>query len=472
MVSVLMAVDYGMGMRGRLSMAVPPGKPSMAIGSMAIGSMAIGASLRGNTVDQFASGQPASILEPLSSKYDTNGCQQIGYGKHSEVVTVRGKATGMEYAMKILPLSSVSEANVRREVLAMREFNHRWTANLVDVVQCNERLPFVNLPPPFVCIIMNKINNSESLSKAIRAKGGNPQLALRMLQSLCSALQEMHSRGLVHMDIWSENILVDPAGNCYLIDFGCAESLRRPSGPLRNDGWNIPYLSPQVCKKDLPAPSDDMWALGLTLTELVTGRIIIYRMGQNDCPFYTKVDLLNQAMAETELMGGPALGNIARRLLDPDPNKRATAAEVLGMASSGFSGVPPAAQPAGYQSQSFQPAPQSARPGGTPQASGQAGFGGVMEQYLREAVTGLAPGQHVSYQASSHNLAYKGVVVGRAPNNRAWLIQLVAGGTKEVPDHEAWRLKPSGGPEGPPIPKQPLNTSSVPGLLPKSVSVS
>jgi len=239
--------------------------------------------------------------------------------------------------------------------------------------------------------------------------------------------------------------LVDSSGNSYLIDFGCAESSRKPSGCKSDTGLNIPYLSPQVSQKDMPAASDDMWALGLVLTEVVTGRHIIYRMGRHDIPFYTQPDSLQKALDETVTQGGPILGRIAKRLLDTDARKRATASEVQTMFGSMASQLSMSC-PAGPNyggSKSVAPSPSTLPSTTTVQGYSSSASG-----------VSIAPGQEVIYQASSHNASYKGTVIGRAAGNRAWLIKLTGGGTKEVPDTELWRLTPKGS-EAPAISQTP-----------------
>lgn len=290
---------------------------------------------------------------------------------------------------------------------------------------------------------MKHIADAEALSNMIRRSGANQMLAWRVLWHVASALLEMHKHGLVHRDVWSENVLVDSSLNSYLIDFGCTESSRKPSGLQIDAGLNIPYLSPQVSKKDPPSPSEDMWALGLVLTEVVTGRHIIFRMGRHDIPFYTQSDLLQNALEETVSQGGTVLGQICKRLLEPNATTRATAAEVLSMF-----GLPTGGVPARYQTQTRSQGSALTGSALVP-GSSYTGKGNLDTQKPSAPApkpsnsgTDIAAGRQVIYQASSHNASYLATVLGRSSGKNAWTIQLTGGGMKDVPDAEVWRLTP------------------------------
>lgn len=398
-------------------------------------------------VQQFVAGMPSSVLENLNSKYDITTSYKLGYGRHSDVIQARSKKGGQDYAIKVLALGEISEKKVRREVSAMAEFSHQYCAKMVDCVLCREALPNVKRKPPYVCIVMKHITDAETLSNMIRKHGPNQTLAWRVLWHLASALSEMHKHGLVHRDVWSENVLVDSSLNSYLIDFGCTESNFKQSGLQTDAGLNIPYLSPQVSKKEPPSSSEDMWALGLVLTEVVTGRHIIFRMGRHDIPFYTQPDCLATALEETAAQGGPVLGQICKRLLDLNASKRATAAEALSM--FGTSSIPSTVSSSTVQATSGGMSSPTRYQ--TTQAQTQRSAIGTTASNYSSAipnvdVTGgsdLSAGRQVIYQASSHDASYLATVLGRAPGQNAWIIQLLGGGTKDVPDSESWRLSTS-----------------------------
>ena len=88
-----------------------------------------------------------------------------------------------------------------------------------------------------------------------------------------AALEHIHGHGIVHRDLKPANILLDPDGHAYLSDFGIARS----DGDLRltRTGCIVgtaAYLSPEQVRGESVTPACDIYALGLTLLELFTGR--------------------------------------------------------------------------------------------------------------------------------------------------------------------------------------------------------
>ena len=94
-----------------------------------------------------------------------------------------------------------------------------------------------------------------------------------LLQGLAAALDHLHARGLAHLDVRPENVIITPDGEVKLIDFGLAQaagSMQEFADGSRPD--NIAYLAPeQVCGEPV-SPATDVFALGCMVYELLTGR--------------------------------------------------------------------------------------------------------------------------------------------------------------------------------------------------------
>lgn len=97
--------------------------------------------------------------------------------------------------------------------------------------------------------------------------GQPPVESLRPLALIVDALRYAHGKGYVHRDIKASNVLFDDRGTPYLIDFGIAGA----PGEKASGGSPIAQ-SPQQRAGEPPVPADDIYALGVLLHELLTGR--------------------------------------------------------------------------------------------------------------------------------------------------------------------------------------------------------
>ena len=91
---------------------------------------------------------------------------------------------------------------------------------------------------------------------------------------LCAALDHAHAADIVHRDVKPSNLIMDARGQLKLADFGLARSMN-PAGldagyhRVVGTDW---YMSPQQWTGDPPAVADDIYSLGATVYELLTGK--------------------------------------------------------------------------------------------------------------------------------------------------------------------------------------------------------
>jgi serine/threonine protein kinase len=123
------------------------------------------------------------------------------------------------------------------------------------------------------CFIVSEWIDGEDLAARIRDNRPAHQEAVRIVAEVADALDHAHRAGFVHRDIKPANILLDRQGHAYLTDFGIAaveEDLLRDVGAA----GTLPYMAPEQLGEGLGHVDHraDLYALGVVLYELLTGR--------------------------------------------------------------------------------------------------------------------------------------------------------------------------------------------------------
>jgi eukaryotic-like serine/threonine-protein kinase len=157
----------------------------------------------------------------------------------------------------------------------------------------------------------------------------SPERAVRIALNICDALGYIHSNGVVHRDLKPENIMVDAEDRIKLIDFGIAANVssRRITFTKLSQTMGTPdYISPEQVKGKRGDARSDLYALGVMLYEMLTGRVPF--IGPN--AFIIMNDrLLNNPMPPREIDPAisPQLQEIIYRALERDPSKRYASAK-------------------------------------------------------------------------------------------------------------------------------------------------
>jgi len=146
-------------------------------------------------------------------------------------------------------------------------------------------------------------------------------LARQVLQGLAHA----HHARVVHRDVKPDNVFFDATGTAKIGDFGIAREVEA-NGQAMGTGGSRAYKAPEQLQ-GVATPASDVWALGLTLYEAVTGRY----------PFVpTRTETLETAICHRDVPPLPAwdeasalLGRLLPRCLQRDPGARFADATVL-----------------------------------------------------------------------------------------------------------------------------------------------
>ena len=105
--------------------------------------------------------------------------------------------------------------------------------------------------------------------------GLDPDLARDITMQIGAGLAYAHAEGIVHVDLKPQNVFMLESGRVKILDFGIAKAYQEKRQDRVEDafsGYSPPFASPQVIRRERPTPRDDVFALGLMVYALVTGK--------------------------------------------------------------------------------------------------------------------------------------------------------------------------------------------------------
>ncbi len=180
-----------------------------------------------------------------------------------------------DVALKVLRLDSLAPGQVarfQREAEILASLDHPGIARVIAAGMLEDdsvRLPWIALE--FV--------RGTTLDEHAAARGPDWRATLALFCQVCDAVDHAHQRGIVHRDLKPSNVMVDEAGRPRVLDFGIARALGGPepvTAAHTRTGMlvgTLTHMAPEQARGERElAPSADVYALGVMLFELLTGR--------------------------------------------------------------------------------------------------------------------------------------------------------------------------------------------------------
>ena len=192
----------------------------------------------------------------------------IGTGGMAAVYLAKDLILDRLVAIKVLRLdfrqNNDAMRRFRREALSATQLTHPNIVGVYDVGQSQE----MNY------IVMEYVEGTD-LKDYIRQRGAlHPIEAVRIMLQIVSAIAAAHQNRIIHRDIKPQNILIDREGNVKITDFGIAVALSDTSLTQTNTLLgSVHYLSPEQARGGMATIQTDIYALGIVLYELLTGRV-------------------------------------------------------------------------------------------------------------------------------------------------------------------------------------------------------
>lgn len=192
--------------------------------------------------------------------------ERIGAGGFGAVFKAYQSTVGREVAIKIILPGLANQPDfIRRfesEAQLVARLEHPHITPLYDYWR----------DPEGAYLVMRWLRGG-SLRDALQNGLFELRAAALLLDQLAGALSLAHRNGVIHRDIKPGNILLDEDGNAYLTDFGIAKDLNLPTANTQQDAivGSLDYISPEQARSEPVTPRTDIYSLGVTMYEVVTG---------------------------------------------------------------------------------------------------------------------------------------------------------------------------------------------------------
>jgi hypothetical protein len=244
----------------------------------------------------------------------------LGRGGMGEVYRADDLTLGQPVALKFLPPHLADDpdrlASFRKEVAVARRVTHPNVCRVYDLAEV-DRQPFLTM----------EYVDGEDLASLLRRIGRVPaDKATDIARELCHGLAAVHEQGLVYRDLKPANVMLDGRGRVRLTDFGLAAAAEDLSGADDLRSGTPAYMAPeQLAGSDVTARSD-LFALGLVLYELFTGRRA-----------FAGIDRDTPPSTPSSHVGGldPAVERVILRCVERDPGDRPASALAVAAALPG-----------------------------------------------------------------------------------------------------------------------------------------
>ena len=190
----------------------------------------------------------------------------LGSGGMGDVYRADDLELGMSVALKFLPVGLASDPvrleRLRNEVRLARKVAHPNACRVYDIGDADGR-PFLSM----------EFIDGEDLASLLRRIGRLPKdKAIELAREICAGVAAAHELGVIHRDLKPANVMIDGRGRARVADFGLASAIDELGGGRDAMAGTPAYMAPEQLRGADVTKQTDIYALGLVLYELFTGK--------------------------------------------------------------------------------------------------------------------------------------------------------------------------------------------------------
>jgi serine/threonine-protein kinase len=251
----------------------------------------------------------------------------LGRGGMGEVYRATDLMLAQSVALKFLPEDAAANERLLErfhgEVRIARQVSHPNVCRVYDIGEADGH-PFISM----------EYIDGEDLASLLQRIGRLPaDKALEISRKLCAGVAAAHERGIIHRDLKPHNIMLNRRGEVVIMDFGLAAIADELEGPEARNG-TPEYMSPEQLRGDSVTARSDLYALGLIIYELFTGKRAY--AGETLAELMRAQETVRPLSISSVVSDvDPVVEKVVLRCLDPDPAQRPPTALAVAAALPG-----------------------------------------------------------------------------------------------------------------------------------------
>ncbi len=250
----------------------------------------------------------------------------LGRGGMGEVYRATDLTLAQPVALKFLPECGVTDRVLERfhaEVRIARQISHPNICRVYDIGEVDGQ-PFISM----------EYVDGEDLADLLKRIGRLPSAkAMETARKICAGLAAAHDKGVIHRDLKPQNIMLNKRGEPVIMDFGLAAVADQLTGTEARNGTPA-YMSPEQLRGDEVTAKSDIYALGLVLYEIFSGKRAYEANSVADLLKLqegVQVTSIGAVAADVD----PQVERVVKRCLHPDPSQRPASALAVAAALPG-----------------------------------------------------------------------------------------------------------------------------------------
>ncbi len=196
----------------------------------------------------------------------------LGKGGMGTVYLARDQRLDRLVAVKVLHAEDMGDADksarFMREARTAAAIRHPNVATIYEVGETPEGVPF----------IVMEYSEGETLSQRMRRRPPEAAEFLSIAKQIAAGVAAAHECGIVHRDLKSANIMIEPTGQVKILDFGLAKALptqlpRLTDSSSRRLFGTLHYLAPEQVRGQGADERADLFSVGVILYQMATGQL-------------------------------------------------------------------------------------------------------------------------------------------------------------------------------------------------------